>query len=136
MEIADQSSNSQNSHDRWDKVGIFLSGLCALHCLLTPLLVLLLPVIGGFFEQPGVHLTLALIVVPVGFYAFWTGFRLHKEALIFGLGLVGLSMVGGAAIVPHEWVEIKGLDIVTIIGSFCLLTAHYLNRRACLCGKH
>ena len=136
MEIVDQSSHSQNPNDRWDKVGIFLSSLCALHCLLTPFLVLLLPMVGGYFEQPVIHLTLALIVLPVGFFAFWSGYRLHRELPIFTLGLVGLTMIGGAAIVPHEWVEFKEHDIVTILGSFLLLIAHYLNRRACVCGKH
>ena len=136
MDVVDQHTHSHNPNDRWDKVGIFLSGLCALHCLLTPLLVLALPMVGGYFEQPGVHATMALVVVPVGAFAFWSGYRLHQQAHILVLGLLGLLLIGLGSILPHEWVEFYGHDAVTIFGSFCLLGAHFLNRRACICGNH
>lgn len=126
----------EQTTDRWDKLGIFLSGLCALHCLVTPLLVLALPVMGEFFEQEWVHLTMALFVVPVGFFAFWSGYKHHQQLKVFALGILGLVMVGGASLMPHEWVEFYGHDMVTILGSLCLITAHVLNRRACLCHKH
>jgi hypothetical protein len=121
---------------RWDQIGLFLSSLCAIHCLATPLLVLALPVMGDFFEQAWVHLLMALFVVPVGLFAFWTGYKHHKQVRVFTLGTVGLLMVGGASLLPHEMVEIEGLDVVTIIGSICLITAHILNRRACHCDTH
>ena len=122
--------------ERWDRLGMWLSSLCALHCLATPLLVLALPVMGEFFEQEWVHLTMALFVVPVGLFAFWSGYKHHHQIRVFTLGIIGLLMVGGASLLPHEMVEIHEWDVVTIIGSFFLITAHILNRRACLCHKH
>lgn len=122
--------------ERWDRIGLFLSGLCAIHCVATPLLVLALPVLGNFFEQEWVHLILALLVVPVGVFAFWSGYKHHQQIKVFALGLVGLLLVGGASLVPHEWVEVQGHDMVTITGSVFLIAAHLLNRRACLWHKH
>ncbi len=122
--------------DRWDKAGIFLSSLCALHCMVTPLLVLALPMMGSFFENELVHILMALFVVPVGLFAFWSGYRHHRQLKVFGLGILGLSLVGGAPLAPHEWVDFFGHDLITISGSFCLIIAHVLNRRACLCHKH
>jgi cation transport ATPase len=122
--------------ERWDKLGLWLSSLCAIHCLATPLLVLALPVLGGFFEQEWVHLAMALFVVPVGLFAFWSGYKHHLQMRVFALGTVGLLLVGGASLAPHELVEIQGFDVVTVLGSILLITAHILNRRACLCHKH
>lgn len=131
-----QHQTFEETTDRWDKLGIFLSSLCAIHCLVTPLLVLALPVMGEFFEQEWVHLTMALFVVPVGLFAFWSGYKHHHQSKVFALGVLGLSMVGGASLAPHEWVEFWGHDMVTILGSMFLIIAHVLNRRACLCHKH
>ncbi|WP_374001777.1 MerC domain-containing protein [Bdellovibrio bacteriovorus] len=122
--------------ENWDRVGIFLSSLCAIHCLATPLLVLLLPVMGEFFHSEWVHLTMAVVILPVGLFAFWSGYKHHKQTRVFALGVLGLLMVAGASVLPHEWVEVMEHDVVTIAGSILLITAHILNRRACLCHKH
>lgn len=122
--------------DRWDKLGIFLSSLCAIHCLVTPLLIMTLPVLGEVFEQEWVHISMALFVVPVGLFAFWSGYKHHRQPKVFGLGVLGLLMVGGASVAPHSWVEFFGNDLVTIFGSIFLIIAHILNRRACLCHRH
>lgn len=122
--------------DRWDKIGIFLSTLCAIHCLLTPLLVLALPVLGQAFEATWVHWTMALVIVPVGVFAFWSGYKHHKQNKVFGLGLVGLLLVAAGSVLPHEMVEFREYDLVTIVGSILLVTAHVLNRRACQCDAH
>lgn len=126
----------EQTTDRWDKVGIFLSSLCAIHCLAAPLVVLFLPVLGSFFENEMVHMIMALFVVPVGALAFWSGYRHHRQIKLFSLGLVGLLLVGGSPFAPHEVVDLFGHDVLTIVGSFCLIVAHVLNRRACLCHKH
>lgn len=125
--------------ERWDKIGLFLSSLCALHCLATPLLVLALPVLGDVFHEEWVHILMALFVVPVGLYAFWSGYKHHHQVQVFGLGIAGLVLVSGASLLPHqvhEVVEFYGHDILTIVGSVFLIVAHILNRRACLCHKH
>lgn len=120
---------------QWDRWGLWLSSLCAIHCLLTPLLVLALPVLGGFFEQEWVHLGMAFFVVPVGLIAFWSGYKHHRQIRVLSLGVVGLTLVGLASVLPHEMVEIQELDVVTIMGSICLIAAHIVNRRACFCHQ-
>ncbi|MGZ3772211.1 MAG: MerC domain-containing protein [Pseudobdellovibrionaceae bacterium] len=131
-----QHERFEETTDRWDKVGIFLSSLCAVHCLLTPILVLTLPVLGKTFEEEWVHLIMAFFVVPTGIYAFWSGYSHHKKAYVLALGLTGLICVGGAFLAPRSWVLFFGHDLITIFGSSFLITAHILNRRACLCHRH
>lgn len=131
-----QHDQFEQTTDRWDKIGIFLSGLCALHCIATPALMLFLPIMGEVFEQEWVHILMALFVVPIGFFAFWSGYKHHKKIGVYVLGVVGLLFVGGASVAPHSWVEFLGHDLITISGSICLIIAHFLNRRACLCHRH
>lgn len=120
----------------WDRIGIVLSSLCAIHCLATPLLILLLPVMGEFFHAEWVHILMAVVILPVGLFAFWSGYKHHRQVKVLSLGVLGLAMICAASVLPHEWVEVMEHDVVTIIGSFVLITAHVLNRRACLCHKH
>ncbi|MGE5084799.1 MAG: MerC domain-containing protein [Bacillota bacterium] len=122
--------------DIWDKIGIFLSTLCAIHCLVTPLLVLALPVLGQAFEASWVHWAMAFVIVPVGIFAFWSGYKHHHQRRVFNLGIVGLFLVAAGSILPHEMVEFWGHDVVTILGSILLVVAHVLNRRACRCDVH
>lgn len=113
---------------------MFLSGLCAIHCLATPLLALALPFLGEAFEQPWVHLMMAVFVVPVGLFAFVSGYRRHQQKGVFALGLMGLIFVAGASLAPHEWFAFSGgHDVITIFGSVLLLTSHFKNRKACAC---
>lgn len=120
----------------WDRVGMTLSSLCAVHCLLTPFLILLVPTLGGLFESEWVHLGLALLVMPVAFYAFWAGYQHHHRKYLLVMGFAGALMIGAASVLPHEWVEALGFDIMTIAGSFILVISHILNRKACLCHVH
>lgn len=144
---AEIQSDSHHAHtDPWDKFGIFLSSLCAVHCLLTPFLVLAIPWLAEKFENPWVHIVLALFVVPVGLYALWSGYRHHRRKYILVLGLIGLALVTSATLeLPFSFdIGLHAHDehahdftheIVTIVGSLFLLSAHILNLRSCRC-KH
>lgn len=122
--------------DSWDKMGIFLSGVCTIHCLVTPLLALALPALGEAFEAEWVHILMALFILPVGLFAFWSGYKHHKQMRVLGLGIAGLAVIVAALLLPHEIVDQVGHHTPTIIGSMLLITAHILNRRACLCHQH
>jgi hypothetical protein len=132
-----EHTNFVEKTENWDRWGIFLSSLCAIHCLVTPILLLALPVLGGYFENQMVHIIMALFVVPVGAFAFWSGYKHHKKMYLLVLGFVGLSLVGGAPLV-HDFfhIELMREDLMTIFGSTILIGAHLLNRRACQCDDH
>lgn len=132
-----EHTNFVEKTENWDRWGIFLSTLCAIHCLLTPVLILSLPALGSYFENEMVHIIMALFVVPVGAFAFWSGYKHHKKMYLLVLGFVGLSLVGGAPLV-HDFfhIDLFPEDLMTIFGSAILIGAHLLNRRACQCDDH
>lgn len=116
--------------DRWDRAGIFLSTLCAIHCLVTPLVGLALPLLGEAFEQTWVHVLMAILIVPIGIFAFWTGYKHHHQRHILIMGLAGLFLIATASVVPRLWISVAGHDVVTVLGSAVLITAHLFNRKA------
>ncbi|WP_298198728.1 MerC domain-containing protein [Novosphingobium sp.] len=112
--------------DRLDGFGVFLSGLCALHCLLGLILVPLIGLGGGVLLSPRIHeagLALAIMVgvVTLGLSALRHG-RL-QPALIGALGIVLMALALG---VGHGTRE----AVLTIAGVALVATAHLQNLRA------
>ena len=110
---------------RLDRVGIVLSGLCAVHCLLTILVVSSLGLGGGLLLDPAIHkigLALALIVAAV---AIGIGALQHRRRAPFVTAMTGLSFMGGALAVGHGVEE----AVLTVIGVALVSLAHVLNLR-------
>ncbi|WP_413584284.1 MerC domain-containing protein [Bdellovibrio sp. HCB274] len=125
--------------DLWDRLGIYLSSLCAIHCLLTPVFLLALPALGEAFESSWVHLSMAAVILPIGLFAFWSGYKHHRQMKVAAMGVGGLLLVCAGTVLHHELEEIFPMlphNTVTILGSILLVTAHFLNRRACQCDSH
>ncbi|WP_413581706.1 MerC domain-containing protein [Bdellovibrio sp. HCB288] len=125
--------------DIWDRLGIYLSSLCAIHCLLTPVFLLALPALGEVFESTWVHMSMAAFILPIGLFAFWSGYKHHRQMKVVSMGVGGLLLVCIGTLMHHELEEILPQlphNTVTILGSVLLVTAHFLNRKACQCDSH
>ena len=75
-------SPSTHAPNQWfepDRVGVFASVLCAIHCALTPILLLMLPTFGRVWSHPASHWGMALFVVPVAAFTLTRGFRRHRR---------------------------------------------------------
>ena len=111
----------------WDRVGLATSLICIIHCTLTPVLLFFLPILGSYFESPIVHIILALVVFPVGIYALYSGFQMHRRRGILIVGLIGFVGIGIGLATSQLYEEL----IFTAIGGVLLSVAHVLNLRAC-----
>lgn len=112
-----------------DGCGVFLSGLCALHCAVTPLLVGVLPAIAG----EGTEANLRRVLIVLGLFGVAFGAVFHRDRRAFvplagALMLAALLEVG--AIVP-AWEVFVALAL-----SGLLISAHALNTRACNAHCH
>lgn len=108
-----------------------LSGLCAIHCAATPFLLLLFPLAGEMMENPWIHWGLALFVVPIGSFAFYSGYRHHGRWQVPVLGAIGLTVITGALLIPEGYVTENIHHWVSFGGSAFLIAGHWYNRRAC-----
>ena len=117
-----------------DRVGICLSTLCLIHCLLTPVIFLLLPALNfGFFHHQ-VHVVLFFVLPLVALVAFVPGYRRHRNLQVFAWALPGFALILAGIldlqpIFGEEYTEM----VLSVAGSLFLIRAHLLNRRLCAC---
>ena len=91
-------STSYWGHGWVDSVAIGLSLLCAVHCLLTPVLLVLFPVIAStFWVERDFHLWMLFFVLPTTSFAVFMGCRKHRDRWILLLSGLGLSLLAGVA---------------------------------------
>jgi len=120
--------STSDSDGLLDRAAIALSGLCVLHCLAMPLVLLVLPFLGGLTAEH-FHLQMLVVVVPVSTIAMGLGFRRHRSVAVMIAGGVGLAflIVGGTWM--HNEIGIVADRATTIAGSLLLASAHFYNSR-------
>ncbi len=114
----------------WDRAGIWLSGLCALHCLVMPVLLAMLPLWPNLdVAHTWLHPAFAVALVPVTLFALWGAFRAGRSRSISLLLSSGLVLVVGALFVPDASGHLAE-TVLTLLGSLLLIAGHLTNWRA------
>ncbi|WP_340588253.1 MerC domain-containing protein [Erythrobacter alti] len=108
-----------------DRVGIFLSALCLLHCVVGLLLVAGMGLGATFFLDPAIHKFGLLLATIVAGVAIGMGAVRHRRAGPFVIAMTGLSFMGGALAVGHGPEE----AVLTMIGVGLVAVGHLLNLR-------
>jgi uncharacterized membrane protein YfcA len=111
-----------------DKAAVALSGLCLLHCLALPLVVVLLPILNEVGIEQW-HAPMLLVVIPVSVVAFWLGLRRHHDRRILGTGILGMTLMVIGGTVAHYLVGLTADRVLTLGGAVILAAAHYRNSR-------
>ncbi len=112
--------------NRLDRVGVLLSGLCALHCVAGLLLVGVLGLGGGALLAPAIHEIGLAVAVAVGALAIGLGALRHGKRGPLLIGSAGLALMASALGVGHGPAE----ALLTIAGVAFVATAHIRNLRA------
>lgn len=109
-----------------DTLGIFVSGLCLLHCLVTPLLLTLvgLGVLGALQEDQFLHLLLLVPVLILALASFPVSCRRHQRYAVMITGFSGALLLIGALYLEGIW-EL----LASVLGAGLLVIAHWVNRR-------
>jgi hypothetical protein len=111
--------------NRFDRLGLLLSGLCAVHCLATLALVALLGMSGGFLLDPALHRIGLGLAVAIGVIALGFGVVRHGRREPLALGAAGLTLMGIALLTGHG----PGEAALTIAGVSLVALAHWKNVR-------
>lgn len=118
--------NSANSTDWLDGVAVALSGLCLVHCLALPLIVLGLPFLGRFTEGH-LHAQMLIIVLPISAIALGIGFRRHRNTRVVVSGVVGMLLLTIGGTFAHDYFGLLADRLLTIAGAIVLATSHFYN---------
>lgn len=115
-----------------DRVAISASALCMLHCLVTPLLLVAVPVISStFMADEQFHKLLVVFILPVSFIALFLGCRRHRDRIVMMFGSIGLILLVAVAFIGHDILGENGEKIGTIISGFILVIGHIQNYFLC-----
>jgi len=114
-----------------DLAGATASGICLVHCLLTPVVISAFPGILPYI--PGdiwFHRLLAIGIVLLGAAAFVPGYRIHQRKSLLLLIGTGMSLILAVAGFGEGLYRTEELAL-SIAGSLMLVAAHLLNRSFC-----
>jgi|GEM_PF-6019244 len=101
-----------------DKFGISLSCACAIHCILSSLVLSIAPAFGAFWTSEIIHIGFALVAIPVSLWALVV--RSEKELASKAAYLGSALLVAG--ILFHDTTE-----LLTISGALILAFGHLAN---------
>ncbi len=112
-----------------DIAGVLASTLCTIHCVLMPIIMVLLPVIAKpLMQHDFVHVGLAGFVLTFCLMAYVPGYLKHHDKRLIWIGISGVSCVFFATFVARQWGEIVEASIITA-GNTILIFGHLLNRK-------
>jgi hypothetical protein len=130
---------------RWqamlDGIAMSLAGVCGIHCLLTPLLLIAFPIIGSsFFMNEAFHKWMLITVLPTTGLAIFLGCRRHKDFPVILLSIGGFILLCIAILnhdhthnhgnhAGHSWISRESL--LTTLGGIVMVSAHVRNFRLC-----
>lgn len=121
---------------RLDQSAIVFSGLCTIHCLLTPILFILVPVLGTtLVTVESFHQILLWFVLPVSLLALLLGYFRRRDKTAFLLGFIGLSQLVAAAFLGDGFLNGLGEVVITPLGSLILIAGHIRNYQQTACHE-
>ena len=88
------NASTPRRHGWLDHLAIGMAAVCAIHCLLTPILIMAIPIIAtSFFVHQDFHLWMIFLVLPTTIFAVFMGCRNHKDRVVLALSAIGLSVL-------------------------------------------
>ena len=121
----------------FDRFAILLSGICAIHCILFPLLAIFIPFLtsiqhGHELHEFWFHQFILIFILPISLVALYSGYHFHRNWIPILISMIGLSILTLSAlfadhilslhIIPHE-----AETLVTIVGGIVHAVGHIYN---------
>jgi len=108
-----------------DLVAAYISGLCILHCLLTPILLALggAGVLGHWLEAEWVHYALIAPILLLVIWSLPAARRQHQQHAPLWLGLAGAGLM-----LMSLWVPARLEPVLAVSAGILLMAAHLFNR--------
>ncbi len=115
-----------------DRCSVVISGVCVIHCLALPPLLILFPLLGGtVLTDELFHVMLLWIIIPTSVVAIAMARRHHPDSLVLVLVGIGIMVLLVGAFWAHDhaaaWVD----TALSIMGSGLLASGHIRNFRLC-----
>ena len=118
-----------------DNLGITISSVCAIHCVLLPSIFIIAPY--SFLASHEFHEALIYFILPCAAIAFILGCRKHGDIKVAVMGTLGVMLLASSLLFhdifhAEEHSEELITVLITIAGSVMLILSHLRNRKLCL----
>ena len=118
-----------------DNLGITISSVCAIHCVLLPAIFIIAPY--SFLASHEFHEALIYFILPCAAIAFILGCRKHGDIKVAIMGTLGVMLLSSSLLFhdifhAEEHSEELITVLITIAGSVMLILSHLRNRKLCL----
>lgn len=117
--------------ERLSKIGPWVSMACAIHCMISPIVLGLIPMIHSKSEL--LEDVLIAISILIGILSIAGGYREHRRAIVLVLLAVSVALLAGSQF--SESLEESGV----ISGALVMAGAQFLNlryHRRCCAHEH
>ena len=105
---------------------------CLIHCILTPLIIVLSPVIGQFFNNPIIEFSLLSISIICGLTIVYQGYCKHKKKHALYLFSLGIGL-WATHLISHQLKIIYIESLLLAIGTICVIASYYINHKLIIC---
>ena len=136
-----------------DKLAISMAVLCAIHCLIIPVMIVAVPLISTtFFVHENFHLWMLIAVFPTTLASVLLGCKKHRDKYVLAFCFMGLTLLVGAYFMEQQGVahcascagtaagsSLSNIAWINTLGGVFLILAHsrnfYLCRKLSCCEK-
>ena len=105
--------------------------ICIVHCIITSLLLVVAPVIAGYFENLWLELCLLCISICCGIFIIYTGYCRHKKRHAMVVFCTGIALWAIHAL--SEDFGCCGKFNYLVLGTLFVLGSYYMNHRYLKC---
>lgn len=111
-----------------DKLGIAVTSLCAIHCLLLPVILPLLPLVGAdFLASHAFEDGILLLTMILGFIALYSGYKRYHQQVYPFVMLFG----GGFIYWQKHYFGMENEPYFVAVGATLVVAAHVINMKLC-----
>lgn len=116
-------------NDTADRLGILVSAICAVHCLLVPVLFYLLPAAGAALGDERLEWGLLLMAGLVATLSLGLSYRRHRSLAVLALLVAGLMLLIAARLLEEHGEPVLLSALVSVVGASVLVAGHAFNLR-------
>src|SRR5690554_1198688 len=123
------SAQAQQLQHTGDRIGMWASLVCAVHCALLPLVLALLPMLGlGALDLVDIDQAFVVFATVLGVTTLALGYRRHRAFGAWALLLFGLALVWANSFTPlHD--HSVWHAVMMVGGGLMIAAAHFVNFR-------
>lgn len=108
-----------------DRIGVYTSGTCAVHCAITPVILIYAGTLGAFtfLGNPALEWIVLMVAMLVGSASLLPAYRKHRQHHVPGMFAAGVLLVVLSEFTDSIWLAMS----CSTLGGSLMALAHFLN---------